>query len=162
VIAAAGIYQDGSKGRVSSEGPCDWEDVRYYSDYPKAKPLKKPDVTGCFGGYPVWITGSIEQEVPGPFAATAPPGRRWTLEWKSQDTSFGLVTGPQGNSFSGPHAAGVAALVLSANFDLNPWEVKDIIEKTCKDIGEPGWDKKFGHGLLQAAEAVKAAKAVRK
>lgn len=26
-----------------------------------------------------------------------------------------LVIGPQGNSFSGPHAAGVAALMLSAN-----------------------------------------------
>ena len=161
VIAAAGVTKDGAKGRVSSEGPCYWEGVRYYSDYPKDKPLKKPDVTGCFGGYPVWMPGSMEQEQPALFAA-GPAGRHWNWDWTSKDKSFGLVTGPQGNSFSGPHAAGVAALMLSANPDLNPWEVKEIIEKTCKDLGGSGWDKRFGHGLLQAAEAVKAAKAVKK
>ena len=41
VIAAAGIVKDGSKPPASSEGPCYWEDVKFYSDYPKDKPLNK-------------------------------------------------------------------------------------------------------------------------
>ena len=34
---------------------------------------------------------------------------------------MGLLIGPGGNSFAGPHAAGVAALMLSINPDLCAW-----------------------------------------
>jgi subtilisin family serine protease len=70
---------------------------------------------------------------------------------------FALVVGPQGNSFSGPHAAGVAALMLSVNPELNAWQVKRLMEQTCADLGEPGRDAVFGAGLLQALPAVRAA-----
>ena len=122
--------------------------MKFYSDYPKNKPLSKPDVTGCFGGYPVWARPI-----------------KFRPNWKivsNEGQGFALVIGPQGNSFSGPHTAGVAALMLSANPDLNPWEVKDLMEKTCKDIGAKGRDSTFGAGLLQALEAVRAAKKVNK
>jgi subtilisin family serine protease len=72
-----------------------------------------------------------------------------------------LVIGPGGNSFSGPHAAGVAALMLSANPKLTAWEVKELMEQSCRDIGEPGRDLKFGAGLLDALAAVRAAKGAR-
>jgi hypothetical protein len=48
--------------------------------------------------------------------------------------------------------------MLSANPELNAWEVKSLMEQTCKDIGEKGRDAVFGAGLLQALEAVRAAK----
>jgi hypothetical protein len=54
VIAAAGILEDGTKAPPGSEGPCYWKGVKFYDDYPPDEPLMKPDVTGCFGGYPVW------------------------------------------------------------------------------------------------------------
>jgi subtilisin family serine protease len=69
-----------------------------------------------------------------------------------------LVVGPGGNSFSGPHAAGVAALMLSANPDLPAWQVKSLMEQTCRDLGPPGRDLTFGSGLLQARDAVRAAR----
>ena len=65
-------------------------------------------------------------------------------------------------SFSGPHAAGVAALMLSVNPELNAWQVKRLMEETCKDLGAPGRDPVFGAGLLQARDAVRAAKGLRK
>jgi subtilisin family serine protease len=69
-----------------------------------------------------------------------------------------LVVGPRGNSFSGPHAAGVAALMLSVNPDLCAWEVKELMEKTCRDLGLKGRDYTYGAGLLQANHAVRAAR----
>jgi len=144
VIAAAGILQDGSKAPPGSEGPCYWNGVKFYDDYPPDEPLMKPDVTGCFGGYPVW-------------GRTIRSGRRIRVVSDEGD-GFALVVGPQGNSFSGPHAAGVAALMLSVAPELNAWQVKRLMEETCKELGAPGRDPVFGAGLLQAREAVRAAK----
>jgi subtilisin family serine protease len=74
----------------------------------------------------------------------------------SRQLPVGLVQGPGGNSFSGPHVAGVAALMLSANPELNPWDIKRILETTARDLGEPGWDPIHGHGLVDALAAVRA------
>lgn len=148
VIAVAGILENGSKAPPGSEGPCFWNGVKFYDDYPPESPLEKPDVTGCFGGYPVWYR--ISAAMLG--GKLLPAGQ----------TPFALVVGPQGNSFSGPHAAGVAALMLSANPELNAWEVKSLMEQTCQDIGPKGRDTIFGAGLLNALEAVRAARKAKK
>ena len=143
VIASAGILKDGTKAPASSEGPCYWEGVAFYSDYPRSRPLAKPDVTGFFGGFPVWTSAS-------------PLPRRWKVVWRD-GRGGALVVGPRGNSFSGPQAVGTAALVLEADPDLNPWDVKTILEKTAKDLGPKGRDFTYGAGLLQALPAVEAA-----
>jgi Subtilase family len=145
VIATAGILEDGSHPPASSEGPCYWQDVKFYSDYPASRPLLKPDVTAPFGGYPMWW---------GPKGG----GKVFSKE----GDNFTLIVGPAGNSCSAPHTAGVAALILSANPELNAWEVKELMEQTCKDIGPKGRDITFGAGLLQARDAVRAAKKVKK
>ena len=146
VIAAAGIGRNGEQASFSSEGPCFWNDVRFYEDYPPENPLRKPDVTGVASGYPVWWR-------------TAGIARRPSMELVADEGGgIGLVIGPQGNSFSGPHAAGVAALVLSVRPELNSWQVKQIIESTCGDLGDADWDPKYGHGLLDAVDAVQAAR----
>lgn len=72
-----------------------------------------------------------------------------------------MIVGPRGNSFSGPHAAGVAALMLSANPEPTAWRIKSLIEATCADLGEPGRDAIYGAGLLQAERAVTAARAAK-
>ena len=56
VIAVAGITQDGKITAASSRGPVSWTGVRYYDpDAQQAPPPpSKPDVTACFGGYPMW------------------------------------------------------------------------------------------------------------
>ena len=84
---------------------------------------------------------------------------RWTLT-ADEGGDVGLIVGPEGNSFAGPHAAGVAALMLSVRPDLNAWQVKQLMEQTCTDIGEEGRDYTFGAGLLDALEAVRVARNV--
>ncbi len=150
VVTAAGINKEGKKARASSEGPCYWEGVRFYSDYPKSKPLHKPDVTGFFTGYPCWVP--INKRTRRFFKRVG-----WKVVLEVGD-GYGLCVGPAGNSFSGPHAGGVAALLLSKAPDLPAWEVKRILETTAKDLGPKGWDKTFGAGLLQALKAIQAVK----
>ena len=129
--------------QTSSEGPCTWEGVKFYEDCPPSRPLAKPDVTGVFGGFP---------------ALGAAGEWRDLLEGERPDGVLVDVRGD--NSFTGAQTAGVAALMLSANPELCPWEVKAIMEKTCRDLGRKGRDYTFGAGLLQARNAVRAAGAV--
>jgi subtilisin family serine protease len=143
VLAVAGVVEDGTRPPFSSQGPVTWQGVRFFDDYPPSAPLLKPDLTACNGGFPVW---------------TRLPTQQGTTVWKSPDGDFGLAVGPRGNSFAGPHVAGVAALVWSANHELYPWQVTEILEQTAQDLGEQGPDLSYGKGLVQAAAAVEAAR----
>ncbi|MEY2746967.1 MAG: hypothetical protein RL112_2009 [Planctomycetota bacterium] len=63
----------------------------------------------------------------------------------------------QGTSMAAPHVAGVAALVLAVDPTLTVAEVEAILLGTVVDLGAPGRDNIFGHGLVQADAAVAAA-----
>ena len=130
----------------SSRGPVTWDLAPWYADHPAGHPLEKPDVSGCIGGFPVWH----RLEMPG----------RGVEVFRKLDGGFGLIVGPRGNSFSGPHAGGVAALMLSAAPDLNVWDVQRLMRETCTDLLDDGWDPTSGAGLLQADAAVAAARAL--
>jgi subtilisin family serine protease len=60
-----------------------------------------------------------------------------------------------GNSFAGPMFCGTIALMLSADPDLLPWDLKEIVTSTALDVGPPGYDHQTGHGLINAFRAVK-------
>ena len=146
VIAVAGVYEDGEAAKASGRGPVSWAGVRYFDGDDGPEALSKPDVTACFGGYPMWTRMDV---------------------WKGQklerlrviatdEAGYVLVTGPRGNSFSGPHAAGLAALMLEADPDLPVWELKRLMESTCKEMGADGRDTVYGAGMLQADKAVQA------
>ena len=61
----------------------------------------------------------------------------------------------QGTSMASPHAAAVAALVVSQGVK-DPARGRDILTKSAVPMGEP---KKYGAGILSAANAVKTASA---
>ncbi len=145
VLAVAGVNQKRVLLTFSSEGPCFWEGVEFFSDYPKDKPLGKPDLTAFPTGYPVWNV-------------TTPLNARRGWKEISKDQGASLIIGPAGNSFSGPHCAGVAALVFSANPAINSWEVSEILKQTAVDLGPKGQDTVYGAGLIDALAAVRAAK----
>lgn len=65
-----------------------------------------------------------------------------------------------GTSASSAYAAGVAALVLDANPDLDPRQVEAILEATAADAGQAGVDPVTGHGRLAPERAVKRARNV--
>jgi len=59
----------------------------------------------------------------------------------------------QGTSMSAAHATGIAALLYSRG-KADPDEVKNILVKTAKDEGPPGWDREYGYGLIDASAAL--------
>lgn len=59
-----------------------------------------------------------------------------------------------GTSAAAPHAAGVAALVLDANPQLTPPDVRNAMETTAIDAAAPGPDYKAGHGRVDALASV--------
>ncbi|MCK2243030.1 MULTISPECIES: S8 family serine peptidase [unclassified Crossiella] len=55
-----------------------------------------------------------------------------------------------GTSASAPHAAAMAALVLSGNPGMPAAQVRQAMFRTALDLAEPGPDPRAGHGLVQA------------
>lgn len=55
-----------------------------------------------------------------------------------------------GTSAAAPHAAAIAALVLSGNPGIDPAEVREALVSTAIDIVEPGVDGRSGHGVILA------------
>ena len=51
-------------------------------------------------------------------------------------------------------AAGIAALVLSIEPDLNNQEVRHFLERSAKDLGDLGWDQYYGWGRADARAAL--------
>ena len=62
-----------------------------------------------------------------------------------------------GTSAAAPHAAGIAALVKSANPSLSAAQVYQILINTTLDNMGPGTDRDSGYGILMALPAVQSA-----
>lgn len=59
----------------------------------------------------------------------------------------------QGTSMASPHAAGVAALIMSKGV-TNPDEVERLMKETAVHPQGKKWDEKFGAGIIDAQAAV--------
>jgi len=68
----------------------------------------------------------------------------------------GYQGGWNGTSMSGPHVAGVVALMRSANPNVDVITIKQVLMDTANDLGLPGDDNSYGRGFLDAFEAVQA------
>jgi subtilisin family serine protease len=133
VLVAGGIDTLLQLRPFSSTGPVEWGSVRWYGDFPLPDGLVKPDVVAF-------------------------PGPGLTVLGFRDAGYLGATQAVQGNSFSGPQAAGVAALVMSAAPTLPGWRARDIIERTARDLPPAGKDPRTGRGLVDAWEAVRAAR----
>lgn len=59
----------------------------------------------------------------------------------------------QGTSMASPLVAGVVALLKSAVPSASNDDIRDAIIATAQDLGSPGFDPEYGHGLINAAAA---------
>jgi subtilisin family serine protease len=131
VIAVGGVDEDRVLAPFSSTGPVEWGTVQFFGDHALPAGLVKPDLVAFPGpGYPL-----LNASGAGYIESTA---------------------GPRGNSFSGPHAAGAAALVLSASPRTPAWRVAEILRATARDIDPAGKDNRTGAGLIDVEAAVRS------
>lgn len=102
---------------------------------------------------------------------------RGPVEWRTLDYPDGIVAKPdlatvnsdivvpdmhgagatrsfRGNSFAAPHLVGILALLLEADPDVSPWEMRRILIETARDIGPAGPDSDSGAGIVDAAAAL--------
>ncbi|MEL7526703.1 MAG: S8 family serine peptidase [Pseudomonadota bacterium] len=54
-----------------------------------------------------------------------------------------------GTSFAVPFVSGAAAIVRAKHPEKTPAEIHDILREAAADLGDPGHDPVYGHGLLQ-------------
>jgi subtilisin family serine protease len=59
-----------------------------------------------------------------------------------------------GTSMAAPKVAGVAALVYAHNPGIKPSQVEGRLMQTAEDLGTPGFDPMFGHGMAHAYRAL--------
>ena len=78
------------------------------------------------------------------------------------DASGNTYTGRgSGTSYATPAVTGVVALVIEANGQLSPLQIKEVLKQTSERMGEPSapevdpyWNREFGYGMVDAHAAV--------
>jgi serine protease len=73
---------------------------------------------------------------------------------------FGLDNKFNGTSASTPIITGIASLIWSANSNLSASDIKTIIANTAYDLGDQGYDRYYGYGMINADAAVRTALAL--
>ncbi|MBL1217981.1 MAG: hypothetical protein D8M59_10865 [Planctomycetes bacterium] len=124
VLTVGAVDCNDNQASFTSCGPITWQDVDPWYDW----------------AYP---PGKIKPTIAAPGVNTL-------------STSYNCsgYTNMSGTSMATPHVAGAVALMLEANPDLDHFGVKDILEATAVDLGDPGKDNVFGSGRVNAYEAV--------
>ena len=132
--------------------------------------------SGNGGGFPIGVPAGYDSVIAvgatddrdrragfsqgGPELELVGPGVNVFSSTSGSDSSYDHF---DGTSMATPHAAGVAALIIGAgiadtngNGRVND-EVRQLMIDTAIDLGSPGWDSDFGHGLVNAEAALSVA-----
>lgn len=91
----------------------------------------------------IWVPCSRTAVTPGP------------PFFRCKDTGS-LVATSTGTSWSAAMTSGLAALLVSTIGKDRPDQVQAVIKNTADDLGDPGFDKHYGHGRINAGRAVGA------
>ncbi|WP_181438525.1 S8 family serine peptidase [Paenibacillus sambharensis] len=111
-------------------------------------PAAYPTVVAVAG---VTASGSPEKRSnPGPEVDIAAP-------WQVYTTALGGgYKREEGTSMAAPQVAAAAALLWAASPELKPYQIREQLRQSAKDIGAKGRDDWSGYGLLQVDELLAA------
>jgi serine protease len=153
VLAASGnsglatVFYPAAYDSVIAVGAVDYTgDLAYYSNYGDAQELVAPggDTTVDLNG-----DGYVDGVLQNTFDEMYSPGPPEKL---ANVTSFADVF-LQGTSMACPHAAALAALLISHG--VSPADVRQRLRESATDKGFPGRDIQYGYGLINCDAALK-------
>ncbi len=72
-----------------------------------------------------------------------------------ETSSFQAYGFSSGTSMASPHVAGAAALLRSLVPDASALEIENALISTARDLGDPGYDISYGHGLIDVEAAAR-------
>jgi subtilisin family serine protease len=110
-------------------------------------------------GYSSYGNGATDVAAPGGAGTTGDCTRTVLSTFPTYLGAYGCI---QGTSMASPHAAGVAALIVSqygklgsdGDVKMSPSQVESYLQGSTIDIGLSGYDECFGHGRIDALRAV--------
>jgi len=112
------------------------------------------DVVAPGGGKDAELTGSAWDRA---HCGHGAGGREIVQQTFVQNFHDFHLVGVEGTSEAAPHVSALAALIIASG-RLGPQPTADAvlarIDSSARDIGPPGYDKRYGHGLVNAAAAV--------
>ncbi len=118
------------------------------------------DGTGDNVGYParydscIAVAATDSSDVRAYFSSTGPAVELAAPGVTIYSTYYtGGYTTMSGTSMASPHVAGVAALVMAANPSFTNVQVRNALDSTAIDLGDPGRDPWYGYGLVNAPAA---------
>jgi thermitase len=89
----------------------------------------------------------------GPEIDLAAPGSSiYSTYWSAASGSTYFTK--SGTSMAAPHVAGLAALLASLPQFGTVDQIRAALQNTALDLGSAGWDQYYGHGLIQAYNAL--------
>ncbi|MBD3342910.1 MAG: S8 family serine peptidase, partial [Candidatus Lokiarchaeota archaeon] len=142
---------------------CKTSSCRYYppwTPYPASYYFSAQDCTGLDDDVEVIGVSATESDDDFPaahnygnFVDIAAPGIwvRTTQHSTNGSSTYGIGSG---TSMATPHVSALAGLILSINPDLTIQQVQEIIETTAEDLGDQGRDDYYGHGRINAHDAL--------
>lgn len=153
VLAASGnsglatIFYPAAYDSVIAVGAVDYAgNLAYYSNYGDGQDIVAPggDTTVDLNG-----DGYVDGVLQNTFNEMYLPGPPERL---ANVTAFADVF-LQGTSMACPHAAALAALLLSHG--VSPADVRQRLRESATDLGFPGYDIEYGYGLINCDAALK-------
>ncbi|WP_088329104.1 S8 family serine peptidase [Lacimicrobium sp. SS2-24] len=141
-IDSAAQYLRSKNGLLFMSAGNDGQEFASYPDYTSFVGVGATDQSDNRASFSSWGT-YVDITAPGVSIRTTYPDNRYVNY--------------SGTSFSSPVAAGVAALMVSANPGISVEEIENGIFSTTTDLGATGDDNVYGHGLINAQAAVEYA-----
>jgi thermitase len=156
-----------SLGARYSKWPCNWDSVEAAFNYAVGKGVLMVVASGNDGQNGVNCPAAYDQ-VMAVGSTTSSDGRSSFSNYGSRldiaapgssiynTTRFGSYGYKSGTSMATPHVAGLAALIWSFAPSLSDSQLRAVIQNGADDLDISGWDQYYGHGRINAWEAMES------
>ncbi len=124
---------------VASAGNGSTDEIHFPSGFPETISVGATNADDFLSGFSNFGS-SVDLVAPGLAIMTAFRGNEYSLF--------------SGTSASAPFVSALAALILSKTPELSNEAVRGVLISSTDDLGEPGWDKRFAAGRINAARAL--------